>query len=824
MDVRETSNSVTLNILEIDVKSAKINGGPVSSTEHDEKRQEIKFTAAKELKQGTHATIEIDYVGILNDQMAGFYRSSYKDDNGNTKYLATTQFEATDARRAFPSFDEPLLKSVFEVTLIADKDLTTLANMLPKEEKLLHDGKKKAVTFHPTPKLSTYLVAFIVGDLRYVENNDYKIPVRVYTTPGLEQQGQFSAALAAKTLKFFANAFDIEYYLPHMNMVAIHDFSAGAMENLSLITYRTVDLLIDENTASLARKLRVSEVVQHELAHQWFGNLVTMKWWNDLWLNESYATYCSYMVFESENHGDESFIFQNFEADTLSSAFRLDGLRSSHPIEVPVKKAAEINQIFDAISYSKGSSLLRMIAHWLGKDTFLKGVSSYLKKHKFGNAETSDLWAALTEASGKDVLKVMDIWTKNVGYPVISVTENGNEITLKQNRFLSTGDVKPEEDKTLYPVFLNLKTDKGVVDHELRLETRERTITVQDPSFYKINADAYGFYRTLYTPERWTKLGEAGNKGLLSIQDRTHLVDDAFSLAVSGYHSSTNFLNLISNWTNENDYIVWDSILGSLGELRAVWKFQSDAADEALKKLTRKLISNKIKSLGWEFASSEAILDQRLKATLFAAAVSSNDPIVKNDIKSKFDKFVNGDAQAINPNIKASIFSAVARDGGEKEYDQILNIYHNPSSLDEKLLALRSLGVFKDEKLVARTLELALDTNTVKPQDIYIPLQGLRTHKAGVFALWKWLQANWSLLVERYPPSLNMLGNIVVLSTSGYLVKGAREEIGEFFKGKELTGFDKNLEQALDTLESKYGWLQRDGEKVADWLKENGYQ
>ncbi|GMM37587.1 metallo-aminopeptidase [Saccharomycopsis crataegensis] len=823
LDVKKTSSSVTLNYLELDIKSAKINGEPVSDIKYDEKKQEVEFISASELVEGTKAKIQVDFIGILNDQMAGFYRSTYKDEQGNTKYLATTQFEATDARRAFPCFDEPLLKSKFEVTLIADKELTTLANMLPKDEKDLGNGKK-AVTFESTPLLSTYLVAFIVGDLRYVENNDYKIPVRVYTTPGLEKEGEFSAALAARTLKFFAKAFDIEYYLPHMNMVAIHDFSAGAMENLSLITYRAIDLLIDEKTASLSRKLRVSEVVQHELAHQWFGNLVTMKWWNDLWLNEAYATYCSYMVFEETEN--ESFIFQNFEADTLSAAFRLDGLRSSHPIEVPVKKAGEINQIFDAISYSKGSCLLRMIAHWLGKDVFLKGVSNYLKKHKYGNAETADLWAALAEASGKDVPTVMDKWTKNIGYPVVTVTEDGNKIKLEQHRFLSTGDVTEEDDKVLYPLFVNLKTPAGV-DSDMTLNGRETTFELKEgEDFFKVNTDGVGFYRTLYTPERWAKLGKAGSEGLLSTQDRTCLVEDAYSLAVSGYSSTTDFLNLVSGWTEESEFIVWSSILGSIGELRGVMKFFGDEGKSVagLKALTRHLISAKINSLGWEFGASEAVLDQRLKAALFGAASSAEDPLVADDIKEKFAKFIAGDKEAINPNIKNAVFAAVARTGGEKEYDQFLEIYKNPSSLDEKLLALRFLGAFTEPALIQRTLKLALDPEVVKPQDIYIPLQGLRAHKEGVLALWQWFQDNWDVLVKRFPPSLNMLGNIVSLCTSGYLVPGARQEINKFFADKDLTGIDKNLEQALDSLESKWNWLVRDGEKVSKWLDQNGYK
>lgn len=826
LSVKESTKYVTLNYLDIKFLESKINGVAVVDLQFDSQTQQARLEAAEELIAGEKATLEIKFKGELNDQMAGFYRSSYKDEKtGETKYLATTQFEATDARRAFPCFDEPALKSKFQISLIADEKLTCLANMLPVKEEKLDNGKKKVI-FDSTPLLSTYLVAFIVGDLEYVENTDYKIPVRVYTTPGLSQQGVFSAALASKTLKFFAEAFDIEYYLPHMNMVAIHDFSAGAMENLSLITYRAVDLLINEKTASLSRKLRVSEVVQHELAHQWFGNLVTMKWWNDLWLNESYATYCSYMVFESYTKNADSFIWSNFEASTLQSALKLDSLRSSHPIEVDVKRADEINQIFDAISYSKGSSLLRMIANWLGKDVFLKGVSDYLKKHKFGNAETADLWAALSEASGKDVLKVMDIWTKNIGYPIIQVSENpeSNEIVLEQHRFLSTGDVKPEEDTVCYPIFVNLKDKAGKVKSDLTLTARSESYKLDDFDFFKVNANGVGFYRTLYPPSRWAAFGKQHD--LLSIEDRTTLVDDAFNLAVSGYSSTINFLNLITQWTNEEDYIVWDAMLNGLGEILSVFKFYKIDYTVKFFKLVNHLISKKLEEIGYDFKEDEDPLQHRLRATLFASAAfaaSKDDGSgVYKFVEEKFAAFTAGDKESINPNIKAAVFATIARlSGTEADYENIYSIYLKHASLDEKLIALQTLGKFKSPELICKTLKHAMNSEVVKPQDIYIPLQGLRNHKEGIIALWKWMTTNWTELTTKFPPSLNMLGNIVTLCTSGYLVEGGIQEIKDFFKDKDCTGFDLNLHQSLDSLTSKSTWLSRDGQQVADWLEKH---
>ena len=460
--------------------------------------------------------------------MAGFYRSSYQGKDGKKKYLATSQMEPTDARRTFPCFDEPALKAAFSVTLVADKNLTCLSNMdIVGEEdtKSVYGGHaKKAVKFRKTPLMSTYLLAFIVGELNYIETKKFRVPIRVYAPPDKEiEQGRFSLDLAAKTLDFYEKQFDSDFPLPKMDMVAIPDFSAGAMENWGLITYRVVDLLFDEKTGGASTRQRVAEVVQHELAHQWFGNLVTMDFWDGLWLNEGFATWMSW--YSCNSFFPEWKVWQGYVTDNLQHALALDSLRSSHPIEVPVKRADEINQIFDAISYSKGSCVLRMISKYIGEETFIKGIRQYLKKHAYGNTQTGDLWAALSEASGKDVERVMDIWTKNVGYPVVTVTENpkDQEIHVKQNRFLRTADVKPEEDKTLYPVSLGLRTKQGV-DETLMLSTRDMTFKVSDLDFYKLNADHAGLYRTSYGPERLRKLGEAAKNGLLTVEDRAGMI------------------------------------------------------------------------------------------------------------------------------------------------------------------------------------------------------------------------------------------------------------------------------------------------------------
>ncbi|KAG7193103.1 Aminopeptidase 2 mitochondrial [Scheffersomyces spartinae] len=819
-DVKEDTDFITLNTLEIKIHEATINGTKITDISYDDAKQRVTFKSPNELKAGSEAKLYLKFTGELNDKMAGFYRSSYTED-GKTKYLATTQMEPTDCRRAFPSYDEPAAKAKFTIHLIADKELVCLSNMDVKETMDVSDSKKK-VSFNTTPLMSTYLVAFVVGDLKYVEDLSFRVPIRVYATPGSEHLGKYAADIGAKTLKFFESKFDIPYPLPKCDMVAIHDFSAGAMENFGLITYRTVDLLIDTANTNVHTKTRVTEVVMHELAHQWFGNLVTMDFWDGLWLNEGFATWMSW--FACDSLYPEWKVWESYVSDSLQQALSLDSLRASHPIEVPVKRADEINQIFDAISYSKGSSLLKMISKWLGEDDFIKGVSNYLKKHKWGNTKTSDLWESLSEVSGKDVVKVMDIWTKNIGYPVVQVEELGSgKLKVTQNRFLATGDVKPEEDKTLYPVFLSLKTSEGI-DDSLVLDSRSTTIELPtSDDFYKINANQFGIYRTAYLTERWSKLGRAGVDGKLSVEDRTGLVADAGSLASSGFISTVALLNLVKSWSGESNHVVWDEILTRIAALKAALMFESEELNNGLKALTLDLISNKLEAIGWEFSDDDSYDDQQLKSLLFGSAAASDHKEVVAFAKDAFAKFVAGDKKAVNPNIRAAIFNTVARTGDSETYDQLYKIYTNPESIEEKLDALRSLGRFSDPEILNKVAGLLLQTDIIKPQDIYIPMQGMRTHKTGVEKLWDWLLVNWDAIYKLLPPGLSMLGSVVIISTSGFTKPEQKKAVEEFFGTKDTKGYDQGLAQSLDIISSKISWSSRDSDVIAKWLSENGY-
>lgn len=801
LDVVEDSQTISLNTLKLDLKSTTISadGAVINDkpeTSYDAAKQITHIKIGKEIPAGAKVKLHQTFTGTLNDDMAGFYRSSYTGPDGKPAYIVGTQMEATDARQAFPCFDEPALKATFTITLIADEDMTCLSNMDVASETTVDSrmtgGKRKAVKFNKTPVMSTYLVAFIVGKLKSISTDSFRLPIKTWVTPDQdEEHGKFSVELAARTLAFYEKTFGIEYPLPKMDMVAVPDFSSGAMENWGLVTYRVVDVLLNEKTSSTSTKERVAEVVQHELAHQWFGNLVTMDFWEGLWLNEGFATWMSW-------HSCDTFfpewkVWQTYVIDSLQAALSLDSLRSSHPIEVPVKKVDELNQIFDAISYSKGSSVLRMISKWLGEDTFLEGVRRYLKKHAYGNTKTSDLWASLTDASGRDVSAVMEAWTKKVGYPVISVTEKPetSSIVVKQNRFLRTGDVKPEEDETIFPVILGLRTKNGV-QRDLMLTKREMEIKVPDLDFFKLNADSDGIYRVAYDASRWAKLGEAAKQGLLSVEDRAGMIADAGALSASGYSETSGTLSLLDAFDSETEYVVWAELLERVATVRAAWMFEDDATKDALEAFQLKLSSGKAHELGWKFAASDDHTLVQLKALLFGSAGLCGDKQIVAAAQEMFGKFAAGDHDAIDPNIRASVFAIVVQYGGEKEWETVWDRYKNAPTADEKNTALRALGRSEKPELIQKTLSL-LNGGKVKNQDLYLPLSGLRVHPAGIQAKFDLLRSNWSEIVKRLPPYGNMLASVVTSCTSGFTTDEQANQIEAFFKSVDTKVSPKRL-------------------------------
>ena len=644
VEVSKPTKEVVLNTLELKISHAKLSADQSKASQaldttnisYDDKAQRATITFDQELPVSKKAVLTIEFEGVLNNDMAGFYRSKYKpkvpanksvprDDEWH--YMFSTQFESCDARRAFPCFDEPNLKATFDFEIEAPVDQVALSNMPVKDIKPTKEGWQM-VSFETSPVMSTYLLAWALGDFEYIEQltdrryNSKQIPVRVYTTRGLKEQGQWALDHAPKVIDFFSETFEIDYPLPKSDLLAVHEFTHGAMENWGLVTYRTTQVLFDEKTSDTRFRNAVAYVVAHELAHQWFGNLVTMDWWDELWLNEGFATWVGWHAVD-HLHPDWQ-VWSQFVNEGMETAFRLDGIRASHPIHVPVRDALDVNQIFDHISYLKGCSAIRMLANHLGVKTFLKGVSNYLKANAYGNAKTEALWSALSEASGQDVNALMTPWISKIGHPVLTVAEEPGQISIKQSRFLSTGDVKPEDDTTTWWVPLGLEGKKGQAGiTSVAMTQREETIRDIDDDFYKLNSGATGFYRVAYPPARLAKLATQLDK--LSTEDKIAIIASTADLAFAGNGTTASLLTFLEGFSNETQPLVWNQVIDSIAGVRSVFG-EDDDVRKALDFFVLKLVDAKVQEVGWEFPEGEDYLTGVLRKTIIAAAVTAKHP------------------------------------------------------------------------------------------------------------------------------------------------------------------------------------------------------
>ncbi|KAM0255025.1 hypothetical protein ACHAQJ_006173 [Trichoderma viride] len=846
-EIVKPTKEVVLNALELKVSGAKVlvdhtkseQSWESSNVSYDAKAQRVTITFDQEIPASKKASVVVEFQGIINNEMAGFYRSKYKpaatpaasvphDDEWH--YMLSTQFESCDARRAFPCYDEPNLKATYDLDIEIPADQVALSNMPVKETKPSKEGWH-VVSFETSPLMSSYLLAWAIGDFEYIEQltdrryNGKQIPVRVYTTRGLKEQGRWALEHAPKIIDYFSEIFDIDYPLPKSDLLAVHEFTHGAMENWGLVTYRTTQVLFDEKTSDSRYKNAVAYVVAHELAHQWFGNLVTMDWWDELWLNEGFATWVGWHAVD-HLHPDWQ-VWAQFVNEGMESAFRLDGIRASHPIHVPVRDALDVNQIFDHISYLKGCSAIRMLANHLGVDTFLKGVSNYLKANAYGNAKTKALWDALAEASGKNINEIMHPWISKIGHPVLTVAEQpGGKIAIKQSRFLSTGDVKPEDDTTTWWVPLGLVGKKGETGvAALSLNQKEDTILDVDDEFYKLNSGATGFYRVAYPPARLAKLSTQLDK--LSTEDKIAIIGSTADLAFAGNSSSTALLTFLQGFQKESHPLVWSQILGCLGDLKSVFG-EDKEIKKGLNNFAVKLIDEKIKEVGWEFPEGENYLGGILRKDLIASAVAANHPEVKAEALKRFNAWVeNPDANAIHPSLRGSVWRAGLDDNAARNVEVLKKEWFSTKAIDGKLIALGALATVDDADLVKNNL-IPFNFNTSPPQnavpaaDMHVLGGNLATHPVGRALQWEFMKNNWDLAVAKLGNPI-VVDRFVGLSLKTFTDVAILGEIEEFFKDKDTHSFDRTLETAKDRIRGRAAYKNRDSAALKQWLSSNGY-
>ncbi|KAJ3027530.1 UNVERIFIED_CONTAM: hypothetical protein HDU68_003661 [Siphonaria sp. JEL0065] len=837
------TTSIVLNNKGLNVTTASVsfNGVKlVGSVVADATKELVAFEFVETIPIGA-AVINCEFAGIHKNQLTGFYRSSYTNEKGEEHHLLSTQCCATDCRQVFPCFDEPALKATFDYTFVVADGLVVLTNTQEVSCRRFETetGKKvKEVKFATTPLMSTYLVAFVIGDLECIESVAYPslpadaqpITVRVFTTKGLAEQGRFALNVAVKTLIYFNEYFDIAYPLVKSDLVAIPNFGFGAMENWGLITYRTTALLCDEMTATSAAKKQIAYTVAHELAHQWFGNLVTMSWWNDLWLNEGFATFVGWLA--TDFLFPEWDVWTGYLTNVLAGALNLDSLRSSHPIDVHVTSGTEALQVLDAISYLKGSSIIRMLKEFLGGDVFMNGVRSYLQEFKYKNTVTSDLWKHLSLSSGKDIGALMDAWINETGYPLVSVESEVYDdetktltVALSQSRFLSGGALKLEEDHVTWWVPVTVVshlTGKGSPSSHV-LSNKQGTIKfpydASTDAFWKLNFGASGMYRVKYLDSQVAIIGHIlhTKPESFSVSDRIMFISDAYSLTSAGLTNVASVLDLIKALDSVQDYNVLSQISTTLSALRSISYLESETVREGIKALGRRVFSSKVEQSGFEYPESEEYFAKVKRALVISEASSSGDEVVKIELRDRFDMYVAGDTTALHPELRSVAYSSVLSNATEQDaeslFTAILDIYMKPTTQPkEKSDILSVIGTVNSSALVDKILnEIMFDASLVRTQDFTSPLVGLASVGKSRPLLLAWMKNNWNRICTLFEGSEMRLGAIFSACVGSCIGLGVISEVEAWVRGdgldqealanhkKVLSHFSRSVDQTLES-------------------------
>jgi len=824
--ILEATSTIVLNSIDLEISNTTLHANGTTLTSKSvtiDKDAETATLDFGETIQPGDARLEMVFTGELNDKLIGFYRSEYTSQDGETRYLATTQFEPTDARRAFPCWDEPAKKATFEVTLVFSDEYQAVSNTPVVEEAVPGPGLK-SVRFAETPIMSTYLLVFIVGNLTSIEERAAGgTTVGVWTTPGKEDQASFALDTSVKLLSYFNEYFGIPYPLPKLDHIAIPDFAAGAMENWGAVTYRETALLVDPDNSSAGTRQRVAEVIAHEMAHMWFGDLVTMEWWDDLWLNESFASWMGNKAVD--------WLFPEWEMWTqfvnmdTNRALSLDGLKNSHPIEQAVKNPAEVSQLFDAISYSKGASVIRMLENFLGEESFRKGLNRYLSSHMYDNARTEDLWSALETESGRPVTAIMDSWVKQMGYPVLQVESDrtGGQTTLSvtQERFVYDrllGDGKPDSDSDnevwRVPVSASQGSEESVVTV---MDGRQTQIDVpgSGDGWVKLNPLQTGFFRVNYSTEDWQRLVPAIESLELHATDRLGVQNDAYALSRAGLLPVTQFLSLAQAYKNEGDASVWSDLASNLRDIEQL--ISDEAIHPAYQGFAREIFGPAARKTGWEPKSGEGHLDALLRSTVLSQAGSYHDPDVTAQATERFQKYLQ-DRETLAPDLRGVVFALAAQSGGKDVYDQIWGLEGETDLAEEKIRLLMSLTRFQRPELLNSTLADSLSAK-VRSQDSITLVAGVAANPKGRDLAWEFVKDNWAEFDRRYGGGGFGLMRLVSIC-SHFNSQEKADEVDSFFAEHPAPAAERTIRQALERVRLNIKWLEQNRQELTDWFAE----
>jgi len=794
-------DAVDLKIVNCQLLMAKKN--IVNSFKLVAKEEKLIISLSRGVKQGSYE-LRIEFEGILNDKLAGFYRSKYIVD-GKEKYLATTQFEATDARRAFPCIDDPSYKATFDVTVVIDRRLTAISNTLPIESKKNNEktvlkpsltsgvkdavstmqNKKKIIKFDRTPLMSTYLLYLGVGEFEFLEEKYKKTLIRIATTPGKSVYGKFALGCAKKSLDFFEKYFDYLYPLKKLDLIAIPDFATGAMENWGAITFRENALLFYSGKSSKATMQRIAEVVAHEIAHQWFGNLVTMNWWDDLWLNESFATYMGNKVVD--HYWPEWKVWDQFVTDTVFGGMALDSLKSSHPIKVKVKNTAELEELFDEIAYEKGGSILRMLDLYLGEVVFREGLRNYIKYFIYRNAEAKDLWNCLEKVSDKPVVEIMQKFIKQVGFPKISVREKNNVLFFQQRRFLFEG----KDEKSVWKIPLVLRNGKDIM-RQIYLPEKKLTLRFNPKEkLATINHNYSGFYVSDYSSVLLKSMAQSSR--FYSDSDKIGLIHDLFALILAGEKNLEELFYLINTFfSQENSSIVLHYIIAKLTGIYLLLR------DERSKKFATQFSKRVLdRIVGYEPKASENILETFLRVAALSSLTLFNDNEVAFFVNKKFISYLE-DEKSLHSDLRSIVYSsAIWFD--DRNYKVLKKSYEESIIQEEKAKLLTAMGFSKNRDRIKETLEYIMSPKVPFAFLPYAVSSASRNPYAKEDSL-DWLIKSWPRLIKSSGGLANMLLRKILKSIVPVCGVGYEKEIEKFLRENKISGLERTIDQTLEEL------------------------
>src|SRR2546428_5973318 len=756
----ESETDVKLNSAELEILEVDANGRPVK---YELEGEDLTIRTEKFAGE-----LDIKYRGSISDKLVGLYKATY--DGG---YVASTQFEAVSARRLLPCMDHPFYKADFKLTVKTDSDTSVISNMpsMSVEE----DGPRKTVEFPKTPRMSTYLLYLGIGKFEEVKDRFNGVEYIVATVPGKRSGAKFPLDVAKDSVKFFESYFGSEYSLPKLHLIAVPEFAAGAMENWGAITFREIVLLVDKDS-SIRIKKQVAEVIAHEISHQWFGDLVTMKWWDDLWLNESFATFMAYKA--TDSMFPQWTVWQDFVRGETAGALERDSLVNTHPIEVKVNSPSEIEEIFDDISYGKGASIIRMLEAYAGEDHFMRGVRSYLERYKFSNAAGNDLWNQIEQASKTRVKAMMNDWIRKPGDPVINVKLDGKKLIIRQQRFLLNGSSEPSN----WPVPLTLKINGK--EQKLLMERSEESIAVPDRvDSLKLNLEQTGFYRVYYDG-----LYDRVWRSDMSPVDRYGIVSDAYAFTIQGKMDFSQYLALIDRFMNEQEYLPAFEVSDQLSSLYTITRRVEETSRRFHRTQLRMLANRKDENsvvLRGSMASRLALIDMEYA----------------RELESRFN-----DYEGAEPDMKQAMVVAHAQASGD--FESLLKNYKNRPSEEEKSRFLVGLTSFSQPSLNSRAMDLA-SSGEVKKQHVGTLLGSAARNPDARDGTWSWITEKFEWLRNIYEGT-GVLSRYLtyVLPILGI---DRPEEVTRFFAQHKAPETTKGVEAGLEKLRINQVFLKRIG-------------